>query len=373
MTERKVMTLLPMPSDGFGPSHTCARLAGGMARAGARVDLMTIRMRNETTAANVRAVFPGSLHRLPYRPLARPATKILETWYRRRVSANDIAWLWPNVSLELQQDMVRRGIPVVLEGINTRMAYAKPLLDAAYEAFGAPPGHGITKERIAEEEEKLALADAIFAPSPLVEAALVGSHLEHRFLRSSYGVETALRRPSPERRAHPDKVTYLFCGYFCVRKGAHHLLDMWPRMPADAVLKVVGRIEPVIANRYSDLLASDRVDCIGFTRDVGQHYATADVFVFPSLEEGDPLVSYEAALHGLPIVASPAGAGRMGAEHGTATIVEPGDLDAQETALMVLHTDPDRRRAEGYKAERTVVAYDWNQIGAARVELLKTL
>lgn len=363
-----------MPADGIGPSHTCARLAGGMARRGADIDLMVARMRDEHTTANVTALLPGPLGHLPYRPIAKPAALILERWYLKRIRSGEIAWLWPSVSLDLQKRLARNGFTIVLEGINTRMAHAKPLLDAAYDAFAAPPGHGITEARIAEEEEKLALADAIFAPSPQVEAALAGSPLENRYLRSSYGVDTSERHPSPVRSDRPqDRVTYLFCGYACVRKGVHHLLELWPRMPANARLKLVGRIEPVIAERFRDLLASDRVETVGFTRDVGPHYASADVFVFPSLEEGDPLVCYEAALHGLPAVTSPAGAGRMGAERGTATIVNPTDTDAFEAALMLLHSDPERRRAEGAAAARIVKDYDWNEVGAARIDLLRTL
>jgi glycosyltransferase involved in cell wall biosynthesis len=343
------------------------RLVDGMARGGADIDLMVARRRHENTSARVSVLLPGPLGRLPYKPIAASATRLMERWYRSRIHPGEIAWLWPNVSLELQTKLAQAGVRVVLEGINTRMAHAKPLLDAAYDAFGAPPGHGITAARIAEEEEKLALADAIFTPSPLVEAALKGSPLETRIMRSSYGVDTSRRHPVIANRDTRARVTYLFCGYACVRKGVHHLLDLWPRMPADAVLRLVGKIEPVIAARYQDLLASDRVEVVGFTRDVEPHYAAADVFVFPSLEEGDPLVSYEAALHGLPAIASVAGAGRMGAEHGTATIINPADADAFTAALLALHGDGDRRQAEGARAARIVQDYDWTKVGAARI------
>lgn len=345
-----------------------------MARAGADIDLMVARMREEETVPNVTVMLPGPLGHLPYKPLSKPASRILERWYLNRICPGEIAWLWPSVSLRLQKKLVSAGIRVVLEGINTRMAHAKPLLDAAYEAFGASPGHGITDARIAEEEEKLALAESIFAPSPQVEAALSGSHLENRFLSSSYGVDTsAFRSPRTADGSRQDHVTYLFCGYACVRKGAHHLLDLWPRMPGNATLKIVGRIEPVIAERYRDLLSSSRVEAVGFTRKVSPHYASADVFVFPSLEEGDPLVSYEAASHGLPAVTSPAGAGRMGTEHGTATIIDPTDMDEFEAALLALHFDPERRRTEGAQAARIVQDYDWDRVAAARIGLLEEM
>ena len=47
---------------------------------------------------------------------------------------------------------------------------------------------------------------------------------------------------------------------------------------------------------------------IDFVADVRALYRTADVFVFPSLEEGGPQVTYEACGCGLPVITTPMGA-----------------------------------------------------------------
>ncbi|WP_227418885.1 glycosyltransferase family 4 protein [Roseitranquillus sediminis] len=363
-----IRTLLPMAADGIGPSFTCARLVEGARRSGADIDLLVNRYRMGERSPGVQALLGGPLSRLPYRVIHTPASRALERWYLSRIRPGDVAWLWPSVSLDLHERLARRGVPIVLEGINTRMARAREVLDAAYENFGAAPAHGITEARIVEEEAKFALADTIFAPSPGVEAALRGSPLEHRYLASSYGVDTA--QPLPPRAARPGGVTYVFCGYFCVRKGAHHLLDVWPRMPSDARLRIVGRIEPVIATRYADLLSSDRIEAVGFTRDVAPHYAASDVMVFPSLEEGDPLVTYEAALHGLAIVASAPGAGRIGAEQDCITVIDPQDREAFLEALLGLHRSAEARADWGARARAAVSRYDWTRVGGARAAQL---
>jgi glycosyltransferase involved in cell wall biosynthesis len=277
--------------------------------------------------------------------------------------------------LKTHEIVARRGNPIILEGINSRMAHAKQILDEAYDAFGAPPAHGITEARIAEEDEKIALAATIFAPSALVETALAETPLESRFLRSSYGVDTSRRRPSrtrPVPKGENDPVVYMFCGYACVRKGIHHLLDIWPQMPRNAYLKLVGQIEPVIAERYANVLASDRVETTGFTSDPALHYAEADIFVLPSLEEGDPLVSYEAAFFGLPSVTSHIGGGRLGEEHpDIRSLVEPADSDAFEAALVALHVDAERRVETGRASAEVARAYDWMRVGAKRLQMLE--
>ena len=233
--------------------------------------------------------------------------------------------------------------------------------------------HGITETRIAEEEAKYGYASAIFAPSSSVEAALKGSLLDHRVLPASYGVD--LNHASPRRNYDTGSrpLTFLFCGYACVRKGVHHLLDAWKRMPDPHRLRLVGRIEPAIADRYHDLLASDRIEVVGFVRDVHPHFAAADVFVMPSLEEGDPLVTYEAALHGLPIVASSMGAGRMGDIPGAIEVVDPADVEALTALLAGLTTMKTRREELGQAAWHLVRGFSWPEVGARRAAALQAM
>lgn len=365
---RVLSTLLPMASDGVGPSFTCTRLLQGTERAGQPTALYVNRFRMEAEGVPVHAMLPGMLARLPYRFLHRPASALLERWYLASLSDSDIAYLWPSASLAAHREAQRRGVPILLEGINTRMAAAKQVLDVAYDAFGAPPGHGITQVRIDEEEEKLSLASAIFAPSPAVEAALKDADLQ--VLPASYGVDPS---PVPPIRTASSEgpVDFVFCGYACVRKGIHHLLDIWPQMPKGARLRLVGRIEPVIVERYGDLLNSDQVLSVGFSRDVPGEFAQSDVFVFPSLEEGDPLVSYEAARAGLPLVASPPGAGRIGADTGCVQLVE--SPEALLERCLALYEDPDLRRDWGQRAQAAVAEYSWDKAAARRVEILREI
>ena len=51
------------------------------------------------------------------------------------------------------------------------------------------------------------------------------------------------------------------------------------------------------------VLDADTVSAIGFSDDVAEELLRADIAVLPSLEEGDPISTYEAAAHGLPVIA----------------------------------------------------------------------
>ncbi len=362
-----------MACDGVGPSYTCISIIEGMHRAGHGVDVYAVRRRAVRPAAQMHLAVPPILSALPYPWISSVASRLIERRFLSAVREGDIAYLWPSASLETHRILHDRGIPIVLEGINTRMASAKRTLDAAYDAFGAEPSHGITDERVREEEEKYRYAKAIFAPSRNVELALKGSPLDHGILPSSYGADLSLARPVRATGTDRDSLVFLFCGYASVRKGTHHLLEAWSRLGGRHRLLLVGQIEPVIADRYRDLLASDRVEAVGFVKDVHAQFARADVFVIPSLEEGDPLVTYEAALHGLPILASGMGAGRMGDTPEVMEIIDPIDTAAFVDALARLAHSAALRESLGRSVRQLVNSFSWPDVGARRANALQAL
>lgn len=359
-----VRVLFPTAFDGIGPAHTCARLFEGMAAGGVPSELYVGRLRDPLSAGPVHSGLPGPLRHLPYRHAGGLARRRIERAYLRSLREGDVAHLWPAASLALHREVARRGIPIVQEAINTRMAHAKRVLDRAYEAIGAPPRHGITPERIAEEDEKYALSDAIFCPSPATEAALEGLALAGGVIPASYGV--APRAGAPALRPDRDGVVFLFVGFAGVRKGLPALLEAWRGMPPGMRLRLVGRIEDIVAERYADVLGRPDVDLLGFRRDARDLMREADVFVFPSLEEGDALVTYEAAEAGLPIVTTAEGGGRFASETGCARIVPAGAAEPLLDAMRALGASREDRHELGRRAREAVEGYTWDRVAARR-------
>jgi glycosyltransferase involved in cell wall biosynthesis len=99
-----------------------------------------------------------------------------------------------------------------------------------------------------------------------------------------------------------------------------------------------------------------------------------DAFVFPSLEEGGPQVTYEAAAYGLPLIVTPMGGGwiakdasKDGAKNGAnALVVPPADTGALTEALIRLHEDDDLCRALGAQALADAPCYGWDQVADRR-------
>ena len=76
----------------------------------------------------------------------------------------------------------------------------------------------------------------------------------------------------------------------------------------DGTLLIAGRIDEDLRAQYRNALARSDVHDLGYVDDIATVYAAADVFVFPSHEEGGPQVTYEAAGCGLALIVSPMGA-----------------------------------------------------------------
>jgi glycosyltransferase involved in cell wall biosynthesis len=320
-----------------------------------------------------RDAVPPILKSLAYRLIRSPASlhRFCEFRYLRWLAVGDVAYVWPGASVSLCETVVRRGHRLVVECINSHMATARDILDEAHERLGLPPTHGITEATIRDERAILALAAAVFAPSPLVRQSLLDNGVPaDRVLSVSYGWDR--QRLSGTARALPsiDGLTVLFTGTACVRKGAHLLLDAWSRAGIRGRLVLAGHIEPEIAASCAKQLNRPDVVCMGHVADVGAVYRSADIFAFPSLEEGSPLVSYEAMACGLPVVLSPMAAGAVVRHEQEGYVLDPYHRKEWIDALRRLAADGDLRRRFGEAAARRAEEFTWESVGRTRRDLL---
>jgi glycosyltransferase involved in cell wall biosynthesis len=104
-------------------------------------------------------------------------------------------------------------------------------------------------------------------------------------------------------------------------------------------------------------------------------YASADVFVLPSLTEGHPKVLLEAMSCGLPCVASDVGGNRaILARRETGLRFDPGDAGALATAIERVLTQEALARDLGERARAEVgERYDLAVLVAREIALLKRI
>jgi len=250
----------------------------------------------------------------------------------------------------------------------------KRILDAEYTSLGLDPVHGITDERIQEERSQLSYADYIFCANPFAAQTykeFFGD--ESKIFEFTYGWDYE-RFANAERQKEPDSpFTLLFVGSVCVRKGAHLILRAWEKAGVDGQLLLAGGIEPAIKQVCSESLARDDVKELGYVSDIGALYRSAHAFAFPTLEEGGPLVTYEAAGHCLPSLLSPMAAGAILRDDQEAIVLDPHDVDSWADAIRKLASSSELRQRLGQAARRRVNGITWSVAGENRRKVFNQL
>ncbi len=363
--------LLPVAPGGVGPGYTCLSISSHLADGHVNLQVFMPVWRALTRPAWLNLGLPRLAAVLPYRWIRPFAVQTTEQKFLNSISPGDVVYLWSECSLELAYALRRRGIPVIREKFNTHKATALQILDEAYIRVGLKPTHGLTRERIEKESEELNIADYVFSPSSMVTRSLLenGVRIE-QILESSYGWEPKRLAIKECRTRRHDGLTVLFVGTVCIRKGAHLLLQAWCKSRIRGHLLLAGSVETALAERYSDLLNRTDVVALGFVRDVASLYASADLFAFPSIEEGDPLVTYEAMACGLPSIVSPMGAGRGVQDQKQGFVIDPYNIEAWTNALIQLAGSEELRKSFRCAAQSRAQLFTWERVGASRRKLI---
>jgi glycosyltransferase involved in cell wall biosynthesis len=171
--------------------------------------------------------------------------------------------------------------------------------------------------------EKVARLSGIVAISDAIREELISYRVPDRKIACiPNGVDTDRFRPpaTPMERDHAraelglsDDMTILFVGAIIPRKRPHLLVQALGELKSagiDAHLILAG---PIKDKRYGDAIKSSaeglgvdhQVTWTGFVQDTAPLYNAADIFAFPSSNEGMPNALLEAMASGLPSVITP--------------------------------------------------------------------
>lgn len=325
---------------------------------------------SHVTAPYVHPLLSRHLCGLVFPRFAEPVRSVFRS-ARRRLKAGDVAYFWLSSPAEMCRDLNRRGVMVVREMINCTLNLRRVELRKAYAALGEPDGSGISDQMIAQEREELLAADAVFCPNPFVKQSVIDYGVSAlNCIDTSYG--WADDRLNTNDRVVPDDgvFTVAFVGTIDVRKGAPVLLEAWARAKIQGRLLLAGRMR-LQGRRNRELLDRPDVVQLGHVGNIGAVYRSADVFCFPSWEEGGPQVTLEAMSMGaVPLVTPMGTAGAFSDQDDVGMVVPPGDVNALSDALRTLAGDRERLRYLQDRARKRAADYTWGLVGRRRRERL---
>jgi glycosyltransferase involved in cell wall biosynthesis len=373
-----ILTYCPRPYNGKGPPQSCVSIQQYLCGDGADARLVVPRSTKKMDPS-IRLVqaLPLYSRYLPWSRIAAPGRHATDRVFCRLLDKappfRTVAYFWPDVSTRVVEYARSKGILTVREMINSYRGTAKAILDAADVAAGLPTTHSITTDSVAQERAELQLYDGVFASNACVEASLLEAGVaQDHILPTAFGWSPArynFTRPDKD----PAHLKVLFVGTLCVRKGVHHLLEAWTKSRIAGTLILAGGVDESmrpILDRYRD---DPSISVLPYVEDMSVLYSSADIFVFPSLEEGGPQVTYEAAGAGLPLITTPMGAGRIIEDGVNGILVQPGDVEALSSALVSLAQSPQLRVEMGRRARTDAARFSYSVVGRERASILRGL
>ena len=371
MTHRMTV-LLRVPLTGKGPGYTCGSLARIMARQDLAVTIVTPRARRfPVSPADVIEVLPSWSRYVPYRWVRSLAENRIETTFLAFAkSAGSQTWaahIFADATIETILELKRENITVFREMIGVHRRTMKTIFDEAYDRVGLVPAHGITDASVVVEQEALEAVDYIFCPSPMVEASLGDNGVQaSKQLKSSYGWDPDRLSGSKRLLGSSEGITAAFVGRISIEKGAHLLLKYWAQSGVKGRLLLAGELHSVIEEKFPDLLNRNDVVVLPYQNDIGPVFRSADIFVFPSLAEGDPLVTYEACGCGLPVITTPMGAGRIVRDNKEGFVIDPYDDARWISAIRTLAENVECRLTMGSAALKRANDFVWDIVANQR-------
>jgi glycosyltransferase involved in cell wall biosynthesis len=248
-----------------------------------------------------------------------PAHRRFGRWAARELGRGrwDVIHSWSGVSEEIFQSPAAAGALTLLMRGSSHIATQRQLLDEESRRAGAEldrPGDWM----VARERREYELADAVvvlssFSARTFLEQGFDAGRLELVPLGvdlQAFNADAATRSDRIARIRRGDPLTVLYVGALSYRKG---LLDLMQIVRAPGVssmrFRLVGHVMPEGRRLLASLPANVEVTGKIPQAQLPAVYRDADLFVFPTIEDGFPAVLAQAQAAGLPIITTPNGAG----------------------------------------------------------------
>ena len=270
----------------------------------------------------------------------------------------------------LQGSRTRR----VLEVVNSHVSCQDELLAEEHDRCGLPY-KGVFPAEKRRRLQEYDICDHILCPSSFVARSLIARGIpQTKIIKNGYGFRRIPTggRPPVERNG----TRLLYVGSVSVRKGLRYLIKALGQVKQPGVtLDIVGPMTGVTGLENMTLPASVKFHGVLKAAELGAMFAQSDVFVLPSIEEGQALVIGEALGFGLPIIATEnTGADDVIIDGREGFIVPIRDAQALAEKIDRLLGNDDLRRTMAAAATQTArFLGGWDVAGNRLVDRLQTL
>jgi len=309
-------------------------------------------------------------HALPHSIYADVKDSYYDWAATRHIDQCDIFHGWVH---QMNRQVVRAralGARVVTNGASSHPQTQVRLVQEEYARFGVSAP--VMSQRALETSSRdLADADHIIAASEFVVRSLVQAGFDEKKISLvPFGVNSQRFTPGIKR----DKLfRVIFSGTVTLRKGIQYLLQAWDELRLkNAELWIVGLVAPDAAKFVAQYRSREDIIFRGFISDPVDAYQQSSIFVFPSIEEGSALVTYEAMACGLPVIVSE-NSGSIARDGVDGYIVPIRDVAMLKERVEGLYQNVDLRHTMGQSARLRAQEFTWEKYGDGVVAAYRKL
>ncbi|HFB2048119.1 MAG TPA: GDP-mannose-dependent alpha-mannosyltransferase [Hyphomicrobiaceae bacterium MAG_BT-2024] len=294
-----------------GVVHTYERLASAAVEFGVEIVFLTpsdFKTIPCPTYPEIRLAVPGYKYVLEHLDVVAPDAFHIAT-------EGPIGWM-------VRRYCIRRGFPFTT-AFHTRFP------EYISERFGVPASWIYAIERSFHNR----------GSGIMVASRSLANELEKRAFKPilpwTRGVDTAMFYPRDVRRFGTTSPVFIYVGRVAVEKNIEAFLKA--KITGQKVVVGTGPMLDELRCRYPDVTFTGKLT----GQDLAEAYASADVFVFPSLTDTFGIVLIEAMASGLPVAAYPVTGPIDNVRHGVSGIL---DQDLSKAAVLALELDRDKVR-----------------------------
>jgi glycosyltransferase involved in cell wall biosynthesis len=366
----RIHAIFPNYCSGAWVSYTLMSLLDNMRGADTDTHAYVLGKSRAISSSRATGLLPNIMYGRTSRLFSSPSDFIVRR-FAHKFERGDIAYFWLTSPTATVKRLQARGMFVVREMINCTWLRRRRELRSAYASLGQPDRSAISDEAIDRERAELLAVDAVFCPNEFVlESVLEYGVPAHRCIPTSYGWGEDRIAAAPVRPKKPYGIAVLFVGTGDVRKGLPWLLEGWERAGITGKLLLAGVIDGEVRARYSRILARHDVCELGYVEDIANVYRSADIFCFPSWEEGGPMVTIEAMASGLPCIVTPMGGAGLIKDSRDGIVVQPGDVEGIAAAIRQLASSEAARKELCDRGIVTTRDFTWQSVGKRRLRSL---
>jgi glycosyltransferase involved in cell wall biosynthesis len=307
-------------------------------------------------------------------------------WYDRLATYeipmdSDVYIIWSSFALNTIHK-IRKHNPkaiIILERCSTHIVFQREILEYAYTFLPKDAESMLpSREIIAREQAEYELADFIALPTNFTKKTFIDKGIaENKLIVNPYGVDLKDFTYNENLKDKSDTLNILFVGAFCVRKGAKTFLQIVDKLKENTKIRfqIVGSMEKGLEEKIAPYLNKNLFYQPSIPqKELNGFYQKADIFLFPSYEEGMAYVTLQAMACGLTLLVSNNSGAGMVVEHGkTGFLFEPEETEKYVETILLLAKNKDLCRKIGGEVHSKVkTGFTWDDYGKRCVESLKT-